>query len=307
MRIFAQKPEVRWHTRGIFQSCTDDTVTSRRSSDLENNQAVYINTFAEGARIGEPEMLTEKQLPMVVRSWKRSQAIVHYRLSGVDFIKNGDIKKEFLVGDIGVAKTMLPLDPEFTGLDHEQALGRLLNYWISAVVEDFDFQDEANPVLILNRKKALERLRAINVHRVQVGGQAYAVIQADIGNAYICDVAGYSAALPKPLYDWDAGKSAHVGEGFQVKVVQNENERIIVSRRELLPNPFERMDHRVRTGMRVRAHITHITQGAYKAEIYPGVRVSITNPKMFKILHVGDDVMVEVRGKNKQEFFGVVV
>lgn len=302
-------PDV-WHECGTALTLQDDSFISRAQKEathVENNQVVYLNTLAEGAIVGQPEEIGPDQLQLVARAWKNSQAIVHYRLWGLETVQVQGVKKVFLVGDIGSAKVMLPTDVDFSGLLLTENPERLLNYWISAVIEDYDFADEDNPVLVLNRKKALARLQSLNARRVVPGGEAYGVIQARQRGGYLLNVGGFSVLLPKAFYDWDWGRSGVIGESFPVKIISNEDGRILVSRRDLLQNPFEAASGRIRRGMRVRVKITHMYRGMYKGEIRPGVRISISAPTMFRLLHVGDEVLVQIRGQNKREFYGVVV
>lgn len=274
---------------------------------MENSQVVYVNTFAEGALLGNPEEITGKQLPAVARTWKKSAAVAHYRLFGTESVSWRGGRKKFLIGDIGSAKIILPMEEEYSGVKATDNPERLLNYWISAVIDDFDLEDEANPVLVLNRRKALLRLQEINARRVVEGGQVYGVIQAEIRGGYIMNVAGFPALMPRSFYDWDASLVGHVGEGFNVQVVSMGKDGPLVSRRDLLPNPFHAVGDRIQRGARVRARITHIYNGLFKAEIRPGVRISISTPRMYRLLHIGDEVMVEVKGKNRREFYGVVI
>ena len=267
--------------------------------------AVYLNTFAEGAEIGQPEEIVPQLLPGVARTWKRSGAVVHYELYLMDTVRFKGVSKDFLIGDIGCAKIMLPMEPEFTGLQPGERPESLLENRIAAVVEDYDLEDEGNPVLVLNRKKALERLQKINEKRVVPGGQAYGVIQRLTHGGYYLNVGGYSARMPRFWYDWDSSKSGRAGEGFEVAIRGHRHGQFIVSRRNLLPNPFDSMQ--IQPGAKVRAKITHIYHGFFKAEIRPAVRIRIATPTMYHLLHVGDYVMVEVRGRDKDEFFGIVM
>ncbi|MCF8567681.1 hypothetical protein LLE49_23460 [Alicyclobacillus tolerans] len=274
---------------------------------MENGQLVYVNTISEGALIGKPEEITAQQLPTVARTWKKNAAVAHYRLFGTESVSLRGERKKFLIGDIGSAKIILPMDEEYSGVAAADNPERLLNYWISAVIDDFDLEDEANPVLVLNRKKAIERLQEINSRRVVEGGQAYGVIQAEIRGGYIMNVGGFPALMPRTFYDWDATLVGHIGEGCNVQVMSMGKNGPLVSRRDLLPNPFHAVGERIQRGARVRARITHIYHGLFKAEIRPGVRISISTPRMYRLLHIGDEVMVEVKGKNKREFYGVVI
>ena len=264
---------------------------------------VFLNTFAEGAQIGNPEEITKQQLPIVAKTWKRSGAIVHYELYGIEPVNWKGTHKDFLIGDIGTAKIMLPVDPEFSGLDERPE--RLLTHRICAVVDDYDLTDEANPVLVLNRKKALTRMQELNARRVTTGGQAYGVIQSETRGGYRMNVGGFHALMPRYWYDWDTSKSGRIGEGFEVAIRMNRNGRLVVSRSHLLPNPYENIQ--IGKGARVLARVTHIYRGVFKAEIRPGVHIRISTPTMYHMIHVGDSVTVEVKGRDKFEFYGIAL
>lgn len=267
---------------------------------------VFINTFAEGYIVGEPERITSENIEMVARSWKRSLTIGHYRLFGLESVVQGGIKKSFLIGDIGAAKVMLPTDAEFSGLDPNQDVRSLLDYWVSAVIEDFDFNDEANPVIILNRKRALDRMKEINVARVREGERAYGVIQGVRRGAYRVNVGGFQALMPRAYYDYNFDLQGKVGETIEVKVMPPRDGRMIVSRREMMKNPFAEASARIRKGALIRAEVTHIDHGNFKGLISPGVRVSFSGANMRRIPQVGEKVLVEIRGKNNAEFYGVI-
>lgn len=202
---------------------------------------------------------------------------------------------------------MLPTDPEFSGLDENEDPERLLNHRIAAVVESYDFQDEANPVLVLNRKKALERLQNINAHRAERGQRAYGVIQAITRGGYRLNVAGFPALMPAVWYDWDSTKVGKIGEGFQVEVIDKRPAGLIVSRRNLMKNPFHDFKDRLPKGSRVRVKITNIYRNMFKGEILPGIRVRIQTPTMYRLLHIGQEVMVEIRGHDEREFIGTFI
>lgn len=271
------------------------------------DSAVYLNTFAEGAEVGEPQFIERDQLPLIARTWQRSGAVAHYKLFGVQTLTWQGERKTFLIGDIGSAKVMLPTEPNFTGLDENENPERLLDHRIAAVVESYDFQDEANPVLVLNRKKALERLQEINARRATRGQRAFGVIQAITRGGYRLNVAGFPALMPSVWYDWDSTKVGKIGEGFNVEVVDTRPAGLVVSRRNLMANPFHEFKDRLAKGSRVRVKITNIYRNMFKGEIRPGIRVRIHTPTMYRLLHVGQEVMVEIRGHDEREFIGTFI
>ena len=272
-----------------------------------DNTRVYVNTFAEGALTTEPEPITEDTVQIVMRSWKRSQTIAHYKLYGMETVGTGESRQTFLVGDIGVAKIMLPSIPDYSGLAAGQAPDRLLEHWISGIVDDYDFQDEANPVIVLSRTKALQRMQEINVRRVQPGERAFGVIQGFMRGAYVMNVGGYSAVMPRAFYDWDYGMQGAVGDSFYVQVLPSRDGRMRVSRKALLKNPLDDANLRIKRGMIVRVRVTHSYRGSLKGEVRPGVKISIGMANMHRIPQVGDEVSVRVLGSNSRELYGVMV
>ncbi|SDW97426.1 hypothetical protein SAMN04489725_12513 [Alicyclobacillus hesperidum] len=271
------------------------------------DSAVYVNTFAEGAEVGEPQFIARDQLPLIARTWQRSGAVAHYKLFGVQTLTWQGEKKTFLIGDIGSAKVMLPTEPDFSGLGERENPERLLDHRIAAVIESYDFQDEANPVLVLNRKKALERLQEINARRTARGQRAYGVIQGMTRGGYRLNVAGYFALMPRVWYDWDSMKVGSVGEGFDVEIVDTRPAGLVVSRRNLVENPFNEFKDRLTKGSRVRVKITNVYRNMFKGEVRPGIRVRIYTPTMYRLLQIGQEVMVEIRGHDEREFFGTFI
>lgn len=272
-----------------------------------DNTKVYVNTFAEGARTTEPEMITRDNVQALMRTWKRSLTIAHYKLYGLETVGTGASAKTLLMGDIGVAKVMLPTDPAFSFLSIGQDPTRLLEHWISAVIEAVDFQDADHPVIVLNRAKALSRMREINVRRVQPGERVFAVIQGYRRGGYQMNVGGYEAIMPKAFYDWDYAESGQIGDGFYVQVLEAKDRRLRVSRRALMENPLEQARLRITRGMIVRARVTHSYHGMQKGEVRPGVKIRIESTHKRQLLQVGDEVSVRVLGCNQREFYGVRV
>lgn len=271
-----------------------------------DNTKVYVNTFAEGALTTEPEVITADNVQALMRTWKRGLTIAHYKLYGLETVGAG-IHGQMLVGDIGVAKTLLPVDARFSGLAAGQDPTRLLEHWISAVIEEVDFQDVHHPVIVLNRAKALQRMQEINGRRVQPGERAFAVIHGYMRGGYRMNVGGYEAVMPKAFYDWDYAQAGLVGEGFFVQVLPDRDGRKRVSRRALRPNPLLDASARIKRGMIVRVLVTHSYHGSLKGEVRPGVKIRIELTHARRMPQVGDEVSVRVLGCNSREFYGVSV
>lgn len=278
---------------------------------MDNTRAIYVNTFAEGAKVSEPQLLDEDNAVMAARGWKRSQTIIHVKLLGVETKVIEGQRKQFLFGDQGVAKVMLPVAPEYSGLDEAADPLSLTDFWVSGVVDDFDFNDEKNRVLVINRVKALERLREINAERVHQGdGRAYGVIQGTRRGAYIMNVGGHTALLPKAWYDWDPEKhgTGKIGEEFPVQIRRtNVSDRIVVSRCHLSDDPNAPTSIRVERGTIVRGTVAFIRNGKLLADIAPGFRVMAEPINMRGIPKVGDRVSIRVLGIRRAGYYGITV
>ncbi|MCL6444195.1 MAG: 4-hydroxy-3-methylbut-2-enyl diphosphate reductase [Alicyclobacillus sp.] len=278
---------------------------------MENLRAVYINTFAEGSRSSEPTHLTTDELKMAARGWKRAKTIIHVHMLGMQEKRIDGTTREFLVGDIGPAKVMLPVDPEYSGLEEGQDPLTLTDRWICGMVEDFDLQDEGDSTILINRKKGLERLRELNAERVsKPGNRATGVIIGIRRGAYVLDVGGYTALLPKVWYDWDQDKrdAGTIGEEFPVQIQPTKvADRIVVSRCHLMENPNVPSSLRFERGTILRAKVAVIRNGLIRAEVYPGFHVSVDPVLLREIPKPGDRITVRILGQNKNGYYGMML
>lgn len=277
---------------------------------MENARAIYVNTLAEGSQATEPQILTEDNVLLAARGWKRGQTVIHVKLLGIEPKMVNGKRSTYLFGDQGVAKVILPVAAEYSGLAQDVDPFTLTNHWVCGVVEDFDFEDEGNRVIIINRVKGLERLRGINAERLRPSERVHAVIQGKVRGAYIVNVGGFSALMPKAWYDWDneMRDEGTVGEEFPVQVrPTNVKDRIVVSRCHLMENPNAPTSIRVERGTLVKAKVAYIQGGLLKADVAPGFRVSVDPRNMRAIPKVGDQVTVRVLGMRRNGYYGITV
>ena len=183
---------------------------------MDDARKVYVNTLAEGACIGEEE-LTEQNIDFAARLWRNNKSVIHVKLIGTRKIQTGDISKEVLFGDIGVATVYLPL--EKAGLTPNQEPRTLTRHRVAVTVDEFDMRDEGNRAIFVNRETALEKLKQINEHRLKQDETVHGVVQRVIPGGYIMNVGGELAYLPRYYYDWDRTKTANVGDEFEVKIL----------------------------------------------------------------------------------------
>ena len=305
----------RWRKNGskrVYNTDSHRKQTCIGGNHVENLRSIYVNTFAEGARSTEPILLTTDELRMAGRGWKRSKTVIHVHMLGMQQKRVDGTTRDFLVGDIGPAKVMLPVEPEYSALEEEQDPLSLAERWICGMVEDFDFVDEGDSTILINRKHGLERLRELNAERVnKPGNRATGVIKGVRRGAYVLDVGGYTALLPKSWYDWDNDKrnDGRVGETFPVLIQPTRvTDRIVVSRCHLMENPNVPSSLRFERGTILRATIVGIQRtGMLKAEVYPGFNLSVDPAVLRDIPRQGDRVTVRVLGQNRLGYYGLMV
>ncbi|EJY57257.1 hypothetical protein URH17368_0047 [Alicyclobacillus hesperidum URH17-3-68] len=278
---------------------------------MENLRAVYVNTFAEGSRSSEPIHLTPDELKMAARGWKRAKTIIHVHMLGLQHMKMNGETRAFLFGDIGPAKVILPVEPEYSNLTEDTDPLTLTERWICGMVEDFDLQDEGDSTILINRKRGLERLQELNAERVSKPGNRATGVIVDIRQgAYVMNVGGYIALLPKSWYDWDDSKrnQGFIGEEFPVQIQPTRvQDRIVVSRCHLMENPNVPSSLRFDRGTILRAKVASIRGGLLRAEIYPGFYVSVDPVLLREIPKPGDRITVRILGQHKSGYYGMMV
>ena len=269
---------------------------------MENKRGIYVNTFAEGSRGSEAILLTKDDLALAAPGWKRSKTVIHVHLLGTEKKVVDGVRRQFLFGDIGVAKVMMPVESEYSDLEAEQDPLDLTERWICGMVEDYDIKDEGNASILINRKKGLERLRELNQERVtKPDSRATGVIKSVRRGAYIMDVGGYTALLPKFWYEWDESKrnDGVPGEEFPVLIMPSRlTDRILVSRCHLTDNPNTPSNLLIEKGAILRATVAFIRGGRVMADVYPGFRMSVHPAVLRELPRRGDQVTVRVLGRN---------
>ena len=277
---------------------------------MENKRAIYINTFAEGSHGSDPFVLEKNELSLAAHGWSRAKTIIHVHLIGITNTTVKGITKPYLIGDLGIAKVMLPVDREYSGIEANQDPMELTDRWICGMVESYDIKDEGNAFILINRVKGLERLRDLNKERVsKAGNRATGVIKGFRRGAYVLDVGGYTAFMPRYWYDWDDEKrnDGKLGEEFTVQIMPSSSTtQVIVSRRNAMPNPNTTTSLLLERRTMLRATVMYIRANVVMAEVYPGFQVSVDPINLREIPKQGDKVTVQVLGQNSRGYYGVM-
>ncbi|MDP9729315.1 4-hydroxy-3-methylbut-2-enyl diphosphate reductase [Alicyclobacillus tolerans] len=277
---------------------------------MENVRVVYVNTFADGSRSSEPLALTETDFRMAVPNWKRAKTVVQVYLLGMEKVEVDGVQRTFFIGDVGAGKVMMPIEPEYSGLETGQDPFDLIGRWVCGMVQDFDIKDAGNMTMLINRTQGLAILRRLNAERVrQVGNKATGIIRAVRRTSYLVDVGGYLAILPKKWYDWveENRQKGHIGEEFPVRIMRViDGQRIVVSRCHLIENPFE-THMKLEKGTMAKVTVKYYRERVIMGEIHPGFLVRI-NPVGLRIPPKrGEILMIEILGQDHQGYYGIPV
>ena len=108
-----------------------------------------------------------------------------------------------------------------------------------------------------------------------------------------------------------------VGQKIEVEVIRiDDNQRIALSRKRVLPNPWEHIEDRYTVGSVVPATITRVVDFGAFAQLEPGVEglihlseiADITVAEPLKTIRVGDQVMAKVlRVDSKRQRIGLSI
>ena len=127
------------------------------------------------------------------------------------------------------------------------------------------------------------------------------VIKSVRRGAYIMDVGGYTALLPKFWYEWDESKrnDGVPGEEFPVLIMPSRlTDRILVSRCHLTDNPNTPSNLLIEKGAILRATVAFVRSGRVMADVYPGFRMSVHPAVLRELPRRGDQVTIRVLGRN---------
>jgi len=189
---------------------------------MDDARIIYTNVQAEGARVGQENVLDEHNARMALRTWKRGGTILHMKMIALERGIVKEARRRYYVADLGVAEALLPIEETYSGIhpyasNVRQLEERLLQHWVAVV-------------------QGLSR----GGHRVNVGG--------------------FDVLIPRAYYDWDRAIQPKIGDEFAVVRRRTLGDTIVVSRRDTMPNPF-RSSMSLAVGSLVYGQISRIQHG----------------------------------------------
>lgn len=175
---------------------------------------------------------------------------------------------------------------------------------------------------MLAEREARTQQREKLLEKLSVGAVLPGVVRSLRPFGAFVDLGGIDGLLHVSEIGWS--QVAHpkdelsIGQKIDVQVIRidEENQRIALSRKRVLPNPWDNLDSRYKTGSVVPATITRVVDFGAFAQLEPGVEglihlsevADITVAEPLKTVRVGDEVMVKVlRVDNKRQRIGLSI
>ena len=195
-----------------------------------------------------PEIVAELERERQYDVWndiakaQQTERIVGEQLIGFETHKINEQKVVCGVVRIGKIKGLIPLDE--SGIDPEDpyALNKfraLANREIQFIILRYSMEAE---MFVASRKKAREITAGITLSKIKEGYNIYCVVREVEKGHLIGDIGGIDVHIPafELSYGWvDDLRSMHKpGDHIRVQVVEMSSEKIKVSRKPLMENPF---------------------------------------------------------------------
>lgn len=250
---------------------------------------------------------------------RQNRSILRWPATGVEeqtyHGKEGKEKILCLVVAQERVKGIIPLSETGIKISDTKAVnrGRLLKYIgqeVPFIVIGIDVENER---FIASRKAALERLAAQAWPTLSVGMTVEAVASRVYENSVIVEFNGIEAYLP--IYEISHGWVDEIfdiiqpGDTFKVKITEldQENERVVVSIKELIPNPWPEASKRYEKNGFYRGTVTGTTRYGVFVELEPGVNALCRHLKTdrFKVKR-GDTVAIQVNKITMEKGIGKI-
>lgn len=180
--------------------------------------------------------------------------------------------------------------------------------------------------LVMSQMLAERELRSQQreklLDRLEVGSVVTGIVRSLRPFGAFVDLGGIDGLLHVSEIGWS--QIAHpkdelnVGQKIEVQVIriEEENQRIALSRKRVLPNPWDNLENRYSVGAIVPATITRVVDFGAFAQLEPGVEglihlseiADITVAEPLKTIKVGDQVMAKVlRIDGKRQRIGLSI
>ena len=271
---------------------------------------IYLNITAEGAKINPQTIESDEYADYAFRALRGNNSVIQARVMGVGRVhyylneKTGqNFKDEQSIAiDFGETYGYVPLS--YSGVPNKDGLERLRGRFISVVPLVANPNVNGERIFIFDRVKALETMKNANVDKIKPDVEWTAVVSRASRLGYFVNIGGFNAWLPNRLVSYDTHEpmTLGLGEMFPVKVLRRVNNRLIVSKRDAEPHPFDKAKNKYRTGFTYIAEIKNVrVNDAFGVLDETGIPVRLKKGEGRVLLHDGSKVVIRLTGKNDEE------
>ena len=279
------------------------------------SNAVYVNITSEGARVNPQILDSEEHALSMFMLWRSNDTTMQAEVVGIERVKyylntsDGQQWKEenALVVEFGPLLGYVPLSE--TGLRNERQMFRYIGRYIAVIPDRYNPNSDGKALLLFSRQRAIELMQGANLNQLQVGETWTGVVTMRTAGGYMVNVAGYRAWLPMSLVSYSLSKATdlEIGEMIQVKITdrvkrQEGTLRLVVSRRDAVPNPFDIHGNKYAAGGSYLAQMVTLSGRSGYATLNDGVQIRVVPGRTERdALRPGTRVLVRIRRVNAQE------
>lgn len=261
--------------------------------------------------------LSEKDYWQDVIRAEQNRLIIQEDLAGIEIHSDipcavvyiGSIKGLIPVHEFGISQKghITVLDD----LKDEKKLGKSYQFLRSMTGQKVAFlvkgHDKNNNLFTASRREALEWMKKHTEEELASGSKTMAVVRNVNPHRAIVDIGGISATLPAAEYQhgWtdDLTEHFHLGDHILVKVIDHDKEKgkVTVSRKELIPDPWENLD--LIGQSEYTCEITGVREGGchFRVKTKNGYVDGFLRHPRHEILNRGDKALVKILSINKDK------
>ena len=185
------------------------------------------------------------------------------------------------------------------GNETKEDLGGLKDEVIK--VKIIEIQQDKNR-LIVSEKEALPTEEASNVDKllaeINVGDVVDCTVSAILPYGVLVDMGGIDGLIHISAIDWakvdDPSEYFSLGEKIQAKVISKVDDKIALSRKELLENPWNNVEEKYPVGKEITATVSKVVPFGVFLELEAGLDGLIHISELVRPLKEGDEVTAVV-------------
>lgn len=289
--------------------------TSNVGGIIVSENFVYVNITSEGAPLNPQTLDDERHATNQFLMWASNDTVMQLQvISTNDRVKyylntaNGQEWKEEPAIAVQFGPFFGKIPWSESGFRTERLAERFFGRLIAAVPDRFLPNVDGENILLFSRQRALEIMRNANVSKAVAGAVWTGVITRRSPYGYMVDVAGVQAWMPLTYVDYGLTKpyTLEIGEMIEVKITGNLTggriKRMVVSRRDAQPNPYDLFHQKYSTGVSYPAEVFMVTGRSGMAALPDGVKVQIRQRDDTRsTIRTGSKVKVRLRRKMDKE------